>query len=430
MVRSRRSIGFFVVFSGALMSVSGAACSSSSASPATGSADGGGTPPSDDGGADGAVPGYPAAHTPMPQAVTLKGPVMTAPKLETITFLDDTLQAQIEKFGNDLAGAKDYWAGATSQYGVGPLTAPEPVHLDEMPAATLTDTDVQTWLTSKIAGGATMFPQPDANTIYTIYYPATTVVTMGGGSLCSAFQGYHSSFLLPGSASTYVTYSVVGRCPPAVAGLAEMDEVSAEATHETIEAATDPLPNDKPAYLDVDEIGKAWAFVGGGAEIGDLCAPFPDAFFNTAGVTNLVQRVWSNEAAAAGHAPCQPQGTSPYFNSAPVLPDTLTVNSSQGTFTTKGIKIAVGESKDVELDLYSDAPTSGPWTITVLDLTSAFFGGPKALSFSLSTKTGQNGDKVTLTIKAIAKSSLGASPFWIQNDLGKQQSIWIGVVGN
>ena len=90
----------------------------------------------------------------------------------------------------------------------------------------------------------------------------------------------------------------------------------------------------------------------------------------------------------------------------------------------------MGSSKTIELDLYSDAPTSGPWKVTVLDLTSAFFGGNPALSLSLDKTEGQNGDKLHLTIKALAKSSLGASPFWVQNDLGGVTTVWIGLVGN
>ena len=143
-----------------------------------------------------------------------------------------------------------------------------------------------------------------------------------------------------------------------------------------------------------------------------------------------MQRVWSNKAAAAGHDPCQPQGASPYFNSAPVLGDKIpVVGSPLGSFTTKGVKIPVGTSKTIELDLYSDAPTSGPWKISVMDA-SVFFGGSPSLSFTLDKTEGKNGDKVNLTIKALAKSSLGASPFWIQNDLGGVSTVWIGLVGN
>ena len=407
----------------------GAACSSSSSGgdPVDGGAAGeGGT---DDAGAgDAGEPGYPAPHSPMPQAVSLKGPVMTAPKLVTITFKGDALRADIEKFATELAAAKAYWAGATAEYGVGPLTLAPAIALDEDAPTTIADSDLQAWLTTKIQGDAGALPQPDGNTIYAIYFPDTSVVTMGGGSLCKEFQGYHDDYRLTGT--TYVSYAVVGRCPP-MGPIPEIDEVSAAAVHEIIEVATDPLPQDQPAYISVDVAGRAWAFVGGGKEIGDLCAGFPDAFYRTAGVTNLVQRVWSNKAAAAGHAPCEPEGAMPYFNSAPVTADTIMVNSaSMGSFTTKGIKIPVGQSRTIDLELYSDAPTSGKWKVSVLDLSSAFFGGPKALSFTMDKTTGQNGDKIKLTIKAEAKTTMGASPFFVQNVLGKQQTFWIGLVEN
>ena len=259
----------------------------------------------------------------------------------------------------------------------GPLGASPPQHLSETAPATLADGDVQAWLTAKInAGGG--FPQPDANTMYVIFYPPATTVTLDGGALCQDFQGYHSDYAItPGQ---LVSYAVVGRCPPPVPGLAEIDEVTAEASHEIIEMATDPLPQDKPAYSDVDADHMGWAMIGGGAEIGDLCAPFPDSFYKPAGLTTLVQRVWSNAAAAAGHDPCQPDGASPYFNSAPVLTDTLqVVGSPFGSFTTKGVKIPVGSSKTIELDLYSDAPTSGPWNVSVLDVERVLRRGAHAL---------------------------------------------------
>ncbi len=380
-----------------------------------------------DAGPEGGPETYPAPHPPMPQAVTHDGPVMKSPKVVGITFQGDTLQAQEDTFVTQIVAATSYWSGATAEYGVGPLHAAAPQHIAAAAPATLADSDVQTWLTTQInAGGG--FPQPDANTIYVIFYPSTTTVTMDDGSLCNDFEGYHGDYAItPGQ---LVTYAVVGQCPPPVSGLAEIDEITAEASHEIIEAATDPLPFDQPAYSDVDPDHVAFALLGGGAEIGDLCAPFPDSFYTPTGLTSLVQRVWSNEAAAASHDPCQPQGASPYFNSAPVLTDTIPVSGLPfGSSTTKGVKIPVGTSKTIELDLYSDAPTSGPWKVSVLDA-STFFGGSPSLSFSLDKTTGKNGDKIQLTIKALAKSSLGVSPFWIQNDLGQVSTVWIGLVGN
>jgi hypothetical protein len=405
--------------------------------PTAATASAGGATPDGGGGGAGGASGtggveaggpYPAPHSPMPKAITQKGPVLTAPKIVPITFQGDPLQAQEDAFITQVVAATSYWSGATAEYGVGPLSAQPPVHLSETAAAMLMDSDVQQWLTTKINGGGG-FPQPDANTMYVIFYPSGTTVTMGSASLCQQFQGYHSDYqITPGQ---FVMYSVVGQCPPPVMGLAEIDEVSAETSHELIEMATDPLPFDMPAYQQVDADHRGWAIVGGGGEIGDLCAPFPNSFYKPTGVTSLVQRVWSNAAAAAGHDPCEPQGASPYFNSAPVLTDTIQVtNSPLGNFTTKGAMIPVGSSKTIELDLYSDAPTSGPWKVSVIDVSHTFFGLPAALSFKLDKTQGKNGDKIQLTIKALSQSGLGASPFWIQNDLGGVTTVWIGLVGN
>jgi hypothetical protein len=405
----------------------GAACSSTPLAATVGVGQDGGVEGGAGSGSDAATT-YPAPHPDMPQAQSVNGPVMKAPKVVAITFQGDPLQASVDGFITQLVGATSYWSGATAEYGVGPLTAAPPVHVAEAAGTNLTDADVQAWLTSKINAGGD-FPAPDANTLYAIFYPDGTTVSDSGAALCHEFQGYHSNYsLAPGK---LVAYAIIGRCPPPLKGLPEMDEVSAEASHEIVEGATDPFPKDNPAWTDIDRDHGGWALVGGGAELGDLCAPFPNAFFKPSGVSNLVARIWSNKAAAAGHDPCEPQGESPYFNSAPVLDDPIEViDSPVGSFKTKGVSIPVGSSKTVELDLYSDAPTSGPWKVSVLDLTSAFFGGPEALSFTLDASEGKNGDKLHLTIKSLAKSPLGAAPFWVQNELGESITVWIGLVGN
>ena len=377
----------------------------------------------------GGAVGYPAPHPPLPQAASRGGPVMATTKVVPITFQGDALQAQLDTWLTQLVAAASYWSGATKEYGVGALQASAPVHLTESAGATLTDADVRQWLATKINGGGS-FPAPDASTLYVIYYPETTHLTMNGGSMCREFQGYHGDFPLKAGGPS-ISYAVVGRCPPPVTGVSELDEVTAESSHEIIEAATDPIPLEQPAWVEVDADHRGWALVAGGAELADLCAPFPNAFYKPNGVTALVARVWSNAAAAASHDPCEPDGTSPYFNAAPVLDETIhVVGSPLGSFTTKGVNIPIGSSKTIELDLFSDGPTSGPWKVSLLDLTSAFFGGAAALDFTLDKTEGQNGDKLHLTIKALTKSAMGASPFWVQNDLGDKTTVWIGLVAN
>ncbi|HEY1960154.1 MAG TPA: hypothetical protein VGH28_31310 [Polyangiaceae bacterium] len=370
------------------------------------------------------APTYPAPHTPMPQATSGGGSVIASPKVVAISFQADPLQGAIDAFASDLQNFGDYWKGAVSEYGVGPI-ASSTYHAAETAAQNLADADVQSWLTDKIQNDAT-FPKPDESTIYTLFYPSGTNVVSGGGVTCQQFQGYHDSFALGG---TDVVYAIVPRCaPPPVQGVTDADQMTAEASHEIVEAATDPLPFKSAAYLTVDSASHAWELLGGG-EIGDLCAGFGDVFYKPNGFDSLVQRVWSNAAAAAGHDPCEPNGASPYFNSAPVLADTITLYVSGQAVKTNGVKLLAGQSTTIELDLYSDAPTSGPWKISVLDLTSAFFGGKPALSFTLDQTTGQNGDVRQLTIQSLRNVS-GGAPFWIQNDLGTTTTVWVAAVNN
>jgi hypothetical protein len=373
---------------------------------------------------------YPAPHPPMPQEVNSGGPVMTAPKFVVITFAGDTLAASIDDFADKVAASTTYWSGTTAEYGVGPVASVLHVSLNETPATSLADVDVQNWLTQKLSavdagvleGGAPL-PQPDGETVYMIYYPASVAVTQGGETSCDGFYGYHNDYALTGS--TYVTYSVVARCAP-FQGTTAIDSIASIASHEMIEAATDPLPQDNPAWLNPDTDHTAWAIPAGG-ELGDMCAGYGNVFYKPADVPYLVQRSWSNKAAAAGHDPCQPDGASPYFNAAAVLNDTVTVNDPVfGTYTTKGVKIPVGGTGTVTLDLYSDAPAPA-WNVQAFDLASLFGGSPKLEVTMGAPATGVNGDQLTLTIKVL---QAGDDVFWIQSGNGSSPPVWLGVVGN
>ena len=191
----------------------------------------------------------------------------------------------------------------------------------------ITDNDIQAWLTAKIADKT--LPDADADTIYTLFYSITNV-SMGGGVGCQDYNGYHNDFQLQNG--KYVIYAVMPRCPPPVKADTLTDMMAAIASHELIEAATDPLPQDQPAFQTVDADHAGWELVTGGTENGDLCAPFPGVFSRTMpNLPYLVQRTWSNVAGAAGHDPCAPLGVDPYFNSAPVLTDSVQFTTNSNT---------------------------------------------------------------------------------------------------
>ena len=360
---------------------------------------------------------YPAFKVDAPQVVTFGGPTLVAPKLVPVYFANDdtTFTAQLTTFMNKL-GASAFWLPAVSEYGVGALSSAAPIQLKDDAPATIDDANIQTWLASKIDDGT--LPPPDANTIYAIYYPDGTTVTLGSnGTSCQDFGAYHDNITYK---AADVAYAVVPRCSGF--GSSVLDATTSAASHEFIEASTDPYPQTNTAYGQVDDAHILWEYVLGGGETGDMCAQFSASYVKPTDLGFLVQRAWSNTAASAGHDPCQPADHSPYFNSMPVLKDDISLG---GQGTTKGVHIPVGSTGTIEVDLFSDADTGGPWTVSASDTS-----GAGAITFSWDRTTGQNGEKLHLTINAVQKTQYGAAGFIIKSKMNGRTTSWLGLVGN
>ncbi len=118
------------------------------------------------------------------------------------------------------------------------------------------------------------------------------------------------------------------------------------------------------------------------------------------GMTNTLQRTWSNADAAAGTDPCVGDGTVPYYQTIPVAPDADTIDVPfVGTVTTHLDKIAVGSSGTVVMyRLLSRATpaSSGPFSVTAVDMSGS--GQPPALTITSPTGTFNTGDAVTFQV--------------------------------
>jgi hypothetical protein len=94
--------------------------------------------------------------------------------------------------------------------------------------------------------------------------------------------------------------------------------------------------------------------------------------------------------------------------------------------------IPVNQSKTIEVDLYSDADTGGPWTVSAEDLLSTYYGSygfPQTLSFAWDRTQGVNGEKLHLTVTVTAGSLIGgAHAFMILSKLGTRSVVWPGLV--
>lgn len=342
------------------------------------------------------------ARTAFPQVVYQQGGVLAAPKVITVTFPDDPLTAEVQAFGQSVASSS-WWNTIRAGYcetpagvcvGDGPagasvvLTAsPEAAYSD---SATGGPSTLQTWLAGAIADGT--LPKPDdnpiTNTIYAIYFPQTTVVTLDGTQSCAdgGFDGYHNSMTM---GSQQVVYAVIDECAPEPPPFPNvtldtlLQATTVTTSHEIIEASTDPSALSYSYYLDFTNPNTwGWLDIAGG-EVADLCV---DQFgMNQDQTTDgpyTVQRIWSNAQAAAGGDPCNPVPSGEvYFNAAPRQLFFIIPVGSQATF---------------EVDAFSDAPMA-PWTLSAQDwsLSKAAY-----LSFSIagatSVTSGTNGPQISV----------------------------------
>lgn len=374
-----------------------------------------------------AAPGFALA---LPQVMSGGGAVLAQPRIVPILYASDPMAAQIGQFLSALA-TSSYWGQATGEYGVGPLSVAPTVVLPDPPPSTIGDKDIQALIAAGVAADGGAWPAPTPGTIYA-YFPSDPVtVTMdgsGGATLysCTNFGGYHSYVDL--GHGTTAEYSVVARCSDYL-GLGGLDFVTMAASHEFAEASTDPIGS---GCFTVNLAGSGRAITAGGSEVGDLCKLDPTAPIRPSDVGFLVQRIWSNAAAAAGHDPCVPlPGGDEYVLG---VPDLAKTEIYPGQYVL-GLSVPPGSSTTVDVHFYSDTPVAGTWTLAASEPDVPQLPDPAhQLSFFFDRAQGQRGDVVHLTVTR-ASPSLDAglvtpAPFVITATLGSVQHWYWGVVGN
>jgi len=357
-----------------------------------------------------------------PQLVTVGGATLAHPRIQPIFFANDaTMQASIEDFLTQLA-TSSYWTTTTSEYGVGALTIlPTIVTTDAPPT---TEDGLTAFIKARF--GSTGFPtMADPETIYSLFLPNGTVLSGPDGQSCRSYGAFHDE--LTGMHEEPIVYALMPRCGQSN----QLDSLTVSFSHELIEAATDPRVTSAPAFGDADAEHYVWAFTPG-AETGDYCE-YVDNGQRIVG-NYEVQRSWSNAASRAGHDPCVPAPATPFVAAAPVFPDDLSLTGVYGPRVTKGIAVKQGESKTIDVVVFSDAPTATDLTVGAYDLASAFGGGPAQLTFALDKTTAHNGDTLKLTITRTANGNdIGdGSEFVLAvNDASMRPiSLWWGFAGN
>jgi hypothetical protein len=386
-------------------------------------------------GSGGAAGGFvPAAHPALPEVVDLNRSILRTPKVQLIIYSSDTGAVDVEAFLQELTHSS-YWSETTSEYGVGPLTILPTITLTTAPPATMTDAALRATLAANTSGANPIWGPADPSTIYLFAFPSTTIESSMDGSCCMEYDGYHTDLTL---GTTAVPYAVSCACPGFDgSGITDLQERTVDISHELVETATDPFPNVQPGYREEDDADIVWTLASGG-EVADMCEFNDDANYLPPGSTYMVQRSWSNAAAALVQNPCVPHTSSqPYFNSFPALDSITYVPPGGPGFTTQGVNIPIGQTKTIAINLFSTAPTGGPWTVRIYDYDEALVGTKAYLGLTLDKNNGQNGDTLHLTIAPkTADTKLGGEAFIIFSDLGRpgdanfQSNVTMGLVTN
>ena len=359
---------------------------------------------------------YPAFKPDLANLANNGGVVLTSAVIVPVTWPNDPGADYFEQFADGI-GTSDYWKKTTAEYGVGPGKSGASNHLRlTTPApAVMSDQDLDNFVIQNAGDPATShWPAPTDQTVYLLMLPQSMSLTLGGQDACGqGIGGYHTNTTVNGK---QVAYAIVPRCAFGGATTAQqlLDEATQSASHELVEAATDPHPQTDAAWVGYDDNHLSFDFFQQfQSENADSCEFFKSSFYKNT-ETNFafnVQRSWSNQSAQAGHDPCVPLLATPYFNVAPIGAEDLTVDLSTvggaAGSKTKGYTVKVGETRTFAVGLYSDAPTSGPWALTVAE-SNPIFGAPKTsrLAVSIDKQTGQNGEKayVTVTVKVAGKT--------------------------
>jgi hypothetical protein len=404
----------------------GAAQGDGGAAGGDGSAADGATAPPDAGPYGAPSTTYPAFTPYMGQLSNNGGAILTAPVLVTVTWDGDTGRGSFEAFGDGI-GASSYWSAAVGEYGVGATTSGSAnhAHVGSAPPAQMSDNDIHNFISSNVGS---LLPQPTSQTIYVVYLSTSTSLVFNNQNACQAgVGGYHDSFAVN---NAQVAYAVLPRC-------GNDAQTIAAASHEIGEAATDPHPTSAPGIAGFDDpylVFDLWQR--GNDENGDACEFFKDSYYTEPQPFAFsVQRLWSNKAGPLGHSPCQPYAAT-YFNMAPLDMQDITVDLSQNggpaNFKTKGYTAALNQTIQIPLGFYSDAATTGPWTVTAAESNPLVnpVTGRLTLSVDSTKPSGVNGEETYLNVTVTQVSPLKAEMLTVISTLGSTKHYLPLLIGN
>lgn len=350
------------------------------------------------------TPGSAAIGRALPRIEYQGGPYLSHPRIVTITFEGDGAEtvARLRAFGGTITRSA-WWHTATDGYCAPPAGCigeghdERHVQLAHVWPAAVRDVDVAGLLARNVKAGR--FDPLDADTLLLVYLPA-------GVGLSDAFvprycdggpRAFHRMLRL-GTAS--VPFAVLPRCGSLAA-------LTATASHEVLEAVTNPDPARRGFAFRRTSANAG--FTSAGVEPVDPCGIVTVDRHTTEENGFVLQRAWSNRAAARGENPCVPTpAAEPYLALVPRIP---TVRFDRP-----------GERVTIMLDAAADRPVAS-WAVAAIDLTGRQ-QRQRCIDVALDRSTVAAGDTVRLTITARRKPPTGLCIAGVVSTLGASSQLW------
>ncbi|HWE29796.1 MAG TPA: hypothetical protein VHB97_17420 [Polyangia bacterium] len=230
---------------------------------------------------------------------------ISAPEIWTAVWAGDeaTIGADAQKFTAWML-TSSYWTTSLAEYGVHAGVAKGVITIPGPPPATIDQVELDQLIDANMGMGG--WPTANGNTIISVVTNPSTSVTAGGQPAgCVQFDGYHQL-----SSSGGVPYLINAYCKDA-SGNPDFANLTVTISHEAAEASSDWNLSVNAAYFP----GTKTKIIGGG-ETGDLCIAMNASIKSPAGDTYLVQKIFSDAAAAAGNKPFCPDpsvATDPFW---------------------------------------------------------------------------------------------------------------------
>lgn len=267
-----------------------------------------------------------ASHVSLPHARSHGGPVLGTLDLVTITYADDPLAGLAERF--DAAVPSSAWLRAVGdEYGVHGGAHLAAYRIPDAPHGVLDPGDLGALIADLIRSGRVPAPTADGTSpLYVLYLPAGRLA-----GACDQYLAYHDFF----TAEQRFAFAVIPECYPP----GSITNRTSAASHEIIEAATDPFGDGW--YVDPDDHDDPYHYYQ--AEVADLCTrdeAVEDDF--------VYEASWSNAGADAWTvAPCRPARD--LFRAVLADPDRVR-------------DAAIGEAVTWDLEGFAAGPTE-PWPL-------------------------------------------------------------------